>query len=85
MSKLPEEYPMLHIYPSKGARQQVIIKGNTEGLCTLVNALISAIAHPQSSGVAEVFNSDTEIYEVVVQLVTTHNELSSVPEQNSQP
>ncbi|MBK1990226.1 hypothetical protein A0J48_022325 [Sphaerospermopsis aphanizomenoides BCCUSP55] len=82
MSKLSEEYPMLHIYTSKGARQPVVIKGNTEGLCTLVNALISAIAHPQSSEIAEVFNSDAETYEVVVHLVTTHNELSPVPEQN---
>jgi|LakMenEpi03Aug12_release.lakeMendotaPanAssembly.Ray.scaffolds.fasta_scaffold00506_8 hypothetical protein len=69
MSELPEEYPLLHIYPSKGARQPVMIKGNTEGLCTLVNTLISAIAHPQSSGVAEVFNSDAETYEIVVHLV----------------
>lgn len=84
MSKLPEEYPMLHIYTSKGARQPVIIKGNTEGLCTLVNALISAIAHLHSSGIAEFFNSDAETYEVIVHLVTTHNELSPVPEQNSQ-
>lgn len=54
MSELPEDYPMLHIDPSKEARQPVIIKGNAEGLCALVNALISAIAHPNSSGVAEV-------------------------------
>ncbi len=84
MSELPEDYPMLHIYPSQGARQPVIIKGNAEGLCALVNALISAIAHPNSSGVAEVFNGDAEVYEVVVNLVTTHEKLSPVPDQNSQ-
>lgn len=84
MSELPEDYPMLHIYPSKGARQPVIIKGNAEGLCALVNALICAIAHANSSGVAEVFNGDAEVYEVVVHLVTTHEKLSPVPDQNSQ-
>ena len=51
-------------------------------LCSLVNALISAIAHPNTDGIAEVFCGDAEVYEVVVNLVTTHDQLSPLPYQN---
>ena len=40
MSK--NEYPLVHIYPQSGPRQVVRIVGNTEGLLTLVTALIEA-------------------------------------------
>ncbi|BAY99899.1 hypothetical protein NIES37_38820 [Tolypothrix tenuis PCC 7101] len=80
---LPKEYAMVHIYPVTQAEEPIVIKGNTEGLCVLVNALISAIAFPDSQGTAEIFTGDAELHEVVVRLVNTHDELSPVPYQNS--
>ncbi len=73
---------MVHIYPQKRVREPVVIKGNVEGLCSLVNALISALAHPNTDGITEVFCGDAEVYEVVVNLVTTHDQLSPLPYQN---
>ena len=47
----------------------------------LLNALISAIGQSECNGIAEVFDGDAEVYEVVVRLVNTHDELSPVPYQ----
>lgn len=54
----------------------MIIKANTEGLCVLLNAIVTAIAYQQTNGMAEVFDGDAEVYEVVVRLVNTHDELA---------
>ncbi len=59
----------------------MIIKANTEGLCVLLNALISAIAQLERNGMAEVFDGDAEAYEVIVKVVNTHDDLSPVPYQ----
>jgi len=83
MNELPKQYPFIHIYPQQQAHQPVTIKGNTEGLCVLVNALISAIANPDNNAATEVFCADAEFYEVVVRLVNTHEELSPLPYQKS--
>ncbi|MCC5633848.1 hypothetical protein LC613_41260 [Nostoc sphaeroides CHAB 2801] len=61
----------------------MIIKANTEGLCVLLNTLISAIAQSERNGIAEVFDGDAEVYEVVVRLVNTHDELTPLPYQKS--
>ncbi|WP_373530904.1 hypothetical protein [Nostoc sp.] len=82
MNELPKEYAMVHIYAATKAREAIVIKGNTEGLCVLVNALISAIAF--SDGTAEIFNGDAKLHEVVVRLVNTHEELAPLPYQNLQ-
>ncbi|BAY41367.1 hypothetical protein NIES2111_57630 (plasmid) [Nostoc sp. NIES-2111] len=82
MNKLPKEYPLIHIYAQPSAHQPVIIKGNTEGICVLINALITAIAY--DSGSSEVFDGYAEVYEVVVQLVKTHEELSPLPYKDLQ-
>jgi hypothetical protein len=42
MNELPKEYAMVHIYTPTKAREPIVIKGNVEGLCVLINALISA-------------------------------------------
>ncbi|MFB2770456.1 hypothetical protein ACE1AT_14365 [Pelatocladus sp. BLCC-F211] len=84
MSELSQQHPFVHVYPQQKARQSTIIKGNTEGLCALINALISAIAHPDRNGVAELFCGDAEPYEVIINLVKTHDELSPLPYQNLQ-
>ncbi|BAY41948.1 hypothetical protein NIES2111_63440 (plasmid) [Nostoc sp. NIES-2111] len=76
---LPKEYPLIHIYTQQGAHQPVIIKGNTEGLCVLINALVTAIAQGDCNGVAEVFDGDAEVFEVRVQIVNNHDEVSPVP------
>lgn len=81
MNHLPKQYPFLHIYAQQKTRQPVIIKANIEGLCVLINALISAIAQPESNGMASVFCGDAEAYEVVVRLVNTHDELAPLPYQ----
>ncbi|ODG98010.1 hypothetical protein A4S05_00920 [Nostoc sp. KVJ20] len=81
MNELAKEYPFVHIYAQQKTRQPVIIKANTEGLCVLLNALISAIAQSECNGIAEVFDGDAEVYEVVVKVVNTHDELSPVPYQ----
>ncbi|MGF2037396.1 MAG: hypothetical protein RMZ43_019100 [Nostoc sp. CmiVER01] len=81
MSELHKEYPFIHIYAQHKVRQPVIIKANTEGLCVLLNAIISAIAQPECNGIAEVFDGDAEAYEVIVKVVNTHDELSPVPYQ----
>ncbi len=47
----------------------------------LLNALISAIAQPERNGIAEVFDGDAEVYEVVVKVANTHDELFPVPYQ----
>ena len=51
-------------------------------LCSLVNALISARAHPNAAGIAFVFCGDAEVYKVAVYLATTHDQLSPLPYQN---
>ncbi|WP_375515000.1 hypothetical protein [uncultured Nostoc sp.] len=81
MNKLAKEYPFIHIYPQQKPRQPVIIKANSEGLCVLLNAIVTAIAQSERNGMAEVFDGDAEVYEVIVQVVNTHNELSPVPYQ----
>ncbi|MHC5825502.1 MAG: hypothetical protein ACYT04_59045 [Nostoc sp.] len=48
-----------------------------------MNALISAIAQSERNGIAEVFDGDAEVYEVVVRLVNTHDELAPLPYQKS--
>ncbi|MBW4557106.1 MAG: hypothetical protein KME59_14390 [Trichormus sp. ATA11-4-KO1] len=82
MNELPKEYAMVHIYAATQAREPIIIKGNTEGLCVLINALVSAIAF--SDGTAEIFDGDAELHEVVVKLVKTHDELLPLPYKQSQ-
>ena len=79
MNELAKEYPFVHIYAQQKTRQPVIIKANTEGLCVLINAIITAIANPETNPIAEVFCGDAEAYEVVVKVVNTHDELSPVP------
>ncbi|WP_341528471.1 hypothetical protein WKK05_03765 [Nostoc sp. UHCC 0302] len=79
MNELAKEYPFVHVYTQQKTRQPVIIKANTEGLCVLLNAIVSAIAYSHSNGMAEVFDGDAEVYEVIVKLVNTHDELSPVP------
>ncbi len=54
----------------------MIIKANTEGLCVLLNAIVIAIAYQENNGTSEVFDGDAEVYEVVVRLVNTHDELA---------
>lgn len=81
MNELAKEYPFVHVYAQQKARQPVIIKANTEGLCVLLNALISAIAQPERDGMTEVFDGDAEAYEVIVKVVNTHDDLSPVPYQ----
>ncbi|MCC5640990.1 hypothetical protein LC593_35215 [Nostoc sp. CHAB 5844] len=82
MNELPKEYAMVHIYAPTKAREAIVIKGNTEGLCVLINALVSAIAF--SDGTAEIFDGDAELHEVAVKLVKTHDELSQLPYKNLQ-
>ncbi|MBD2536990.1 hypothetical protein H6G97_50430 [Nostoc flagelliforme FACHB-838] len=79
MSELAKEYPFIHIYAQQKPRQPVIIKANTEGLCVLLNAIVTAIAYQENNGTAEVFDGDAEVYEVVVKVVNTHDELFPVP------
>ncbi|WP_375511448.1 hypothetical protein [uncultured Nostoc sp.] len=81
MNELAKEYPFVHVYAQQKPRQPVIIKANTEGLCVLLNAIVTAIAYPQCNGMAEVFDGDAEAYEVIVQVVNTHKELTSLPYQ----
>ncbi|WP_414756683.1 hypothetical protein [Anabaena sp. CCY 9910] len=81
MNKLPKEYPFIHIYAQQKEHQPVIIKGNTEGLSMLLNAIVSAIAYTERNGMAEIFDGNAEVYEVVVRLVNTHEELSPLPYQ----
>ncbi|MBD2732201.1 hypothetical protein H6G96_39680 [Nostoc sp. FACHB-892] len=78
---LPKEYPFIHIYAQQKPHQPVIIKANTEGLCVLLNAIVTAIAYQENNGTAEVFDGDAEVYEVVVRLVNTHDELAPLPYQ----
>lgn len=81
MNELAKEYPFLHIYAQQKTRQPVIIKASTEGLCVLLNAIVTAIAQPERNGMAEVFDGDAEAYELIVQVVNTHDELSPLPYQ----
>ena len=78
---LPKEYPFIHIYAQQKPRQPTIIKANTEGLCVLLNAIVTAITYQECNGIAEVFDGDAEVYEVVVRLVNTHDELAPLPYQ----
>ncbi|MCC5659163.1 hypothetical protein LC608_19705 [Nostoc sp. XA010] len=78
---LPKEYPFIHIYAQQKSRHPVIIKGDTEGLCVLLNAIVTAIAYQENNGTSEVFDGDAEVYEVVVRLVNTHDELAPLPYQ----
>lgn len=82
MNELPKEYAMVHIYAPSKAQELIVIKGNTEGICVLINALVSAIGF--GDGTAEIFNGDAELREVVVKLVKTHDELSPVPYKDLQ-
>lgn len=77
MNELAKEYPFIHVYQQQEAHQPVIIKGNTEGLCVLLNAILSAIVYDKSE--VEVFDGEAEAYEVVVKLVKTHSELEPLP------
>ncbi|MBN3875330.1 MULTISPECIES: hypothetical protein [unclassified Nostoc] len=78
---LPKEYPFIHIYAQQKPHQPVIIKANIEALCVLLNAIVTAIAYQENNGTSEVFDGDAEVYEVVVRLVNTHNELAPLPYQ----
>jgi hypothetical protein len=82
---LAKEYPLIHIYAQNKPRSPVIIKGNTEGLCVLLNAIVTAIAYPQNNSTAEVFDGDAECYQVLIQLVSTHEELSPLPCHKNEP
>ncbi|WP_414552007.1 hypothetical protein [Anabaena sp. CCY 0017] len=64
------------------AQEPIVIKGNTEGLCVLINALVSAIAF--SDGTAEIFDGKAELHELVVKLVETHDELAPLPYKDLQ-
>ncbi|WP_242044968.1 hypothetical protein [Anabaena azotica] len=44
-----------------------------------MNALVTAIAQRDCHGVAEVFDGEAEVFEVRVQMVSTHEELSPLP------
>jgi hypothetical protein len=79
MNELAKEYPFIHVYGQQKPRQPVIIKGNTEGLCVLLNAIVTVIAYQECNGIAEVFDGNAEAYEVIVKVVNTHDELSPVP------
>lgn len=79
---LTPEYPFIHIYPQRKAHQPAIVKANTEGLCVLLNAIVNAIAYPQTNGIAEVFDGDAECYQVLVQRISTYEELSPLPYQH---
>ncbi|MBD2682389.1 MULTISPECIES: hypothetical protein [Nostoc] len=81
MSQLPKEYPFIHIYAQHKARQPAIIKANTEGLCLLLNAIVTALAYPQNNSTAEIFCGDAECYQVLVQHISTHEELAPLPYQ----
>ncbi|AUB44548.1 hypothetical protein COO91_10784 (plasmid) [Nostoc flagelliforme CCNUN1] len=48
-----------------------------------MNAIITAIAYQQTNGTAEIFDGNAEVYEVVVRLVNTHDELAPLPYQIS--
>jgi hypothetical protein len=48
MNELPKEYAMVHIYPATEARETIVIKGNIEGSCVLLNALILATPNSPS-------------------------------------
>ncbi|WP_227789131.1 hypothetical protein [Nodularia sp. LEGE 04288] len=80
--ELPKEYAMVHIYAPTKAREPIVIKGNTEGLCVLVNAILSAIGF--GDGTAEIFDGKAELHEVVVKLVETHDELAPLPYKDLQ-
>ncbi|BAZ33755.1 hypothetical protein NIES4074_62690 (plasmid) [Cylindrospermum sp. NIES-4074] len=82
MNNLSKEYPFIHIYAQQKVCQPVIIKANTEGLCVLLNAIVSALAYRENNGVAEAFDGDAENYRVLIQLVSTHKELSPLPYQH---
>jgi hypothetical protein len=79
MNELAKEYPFVHIYAQHKVRQPVIIKANTEGLCVLLNAIVSAIAQPECNGMAEIFDGNAEAYEVIIKVVNTHDDLFPVP------
>ncbi|MBC1238644.1 hypothetical protein H6G94_31045 [Nostoc punctiforme FACHB-252] len=78
---LPPEYPFIHVYTQQKTRQPAIVKGNIEGLCVLLNAIVNAIAYPQTNGMAEVFDGDAECYQVLIQQTSTHEELAPLPYQ----
>lgn len=78
---LPKEYPFIHIYAQQKPHQPVIIKANTEGLCVLLNAIVNALAYPETHGIAEVFCGDAECYQVLIQHISTHEELAPLPYQ----
>ncbi|RCJ18454.1 hypothetical protein A6770_32990 [Nostoc minutum NIES-26] len=84
MNDLPKEYPFVQIYAQHKPRQPALVKANTEGLCVLLNAIVTALAYKDNNGTAEVFCGDAEAYEVIVKVVNTHDELSPLPYQNSQ-
>lgn len=59
------EYPLLHIYIQSSPRSPVRIVGNTEGLFTLVTALIEATSIIEK-GSGEAFCVDGEAYEIQI-------------------
>ncbi|MCP6758420.1 MAG: hypothetical protein NHB32_06480 [Fischerella sp. CENA71] len=65
--ELPKEYAMVHMGAATKAQEPIVIKANAEGLCVLINALVSAIAF--TDGTAEIFDGKAELHEVVVKLV----------------
>ncbi len=39
--ELPKEYAMVHMGAATKAQEPIVIKGNAEGLCVLINPLVS--------------------------------------------
>jgi hypothetical protein len=74
---LPEEYPILEIYPSHNPRKPITIKGNKEGLMTLVFTAIYAMVSNSSSG--EIFDGEGEVKELQIKVVQTYKELEKEP------
>lgn len=72
------EFPLLHAYPLPGPRQPLSIKGNTAGLRSLLDALISALGY-EGSGIAELMCGDAEPYGVQVERIETDEEWHELP------
>ncbi|MCC5654041.1 hypothetical protein LC609_30535 [Nostoc sp. XA013] len=67
--------------PSKNHASPRSSKGIPLWLCVLLNAIVTAIAYQENNGTSEVFDGDAEVYEVVMRLVNTHDELGPLPYQ----
>jgi len=72
------EFPLLHVYPPSGPRQPLHIIGNTAGLRSLLEALISALGQ-EASGICELICADAEPFEVQVERVEIDEECLDLP------